>query len=91
MQQAWPAIHWTMSRQIYTAPLKSKLQWNPSIQPISRYTLLPSASLCEIVQERTFSIVKRFDALFRLTPYYLKQRRALQLLRNEIKRVRFYI
>ncbi|XP_064552137.1 probable cytochrome P450 4ad1 [Drosophila montana] len=42
--------------------------------------------LCEIVQERTFSIVKRFDALFRLTPYYLKQRRALQLLRNEIKR-----
>ncbi|XP_030572771.1 probable cytochrome P450 4ad1 [Drosophila novamexicana] len=43
--------------------------------------------LCEIVQERTFSIVKRFDALFRLTPYYLKQRRALQLLRNEIKRI----
>ncbi|EDW60846.1 probable cytochrome P450 4ad1 [Drosophila virilis] len=43
--------------------------------------------LCEIVQERTFSIVKRFDALFRLTPYYLKQRRALHLLRNEIKRI----
>ncbi|KAH8404055.1 hypothetical protein KR215_008730 [Drosophila sulfurigaster] len=43
--------------------------------------------LCDVVQKRTFSIVKRFDALFRLTPYYLKQRRALQLLRNEVKRI----
>ncbi|XP_034476701.1 probable cytochrome P450 4ad1 [Drosophila innubila] len=43
--------------------------------------------LCDVVQERTFSIVKRFDALFRLTPYYMKQRRALKLLRNEVKRI----
>ncbi|KAH8277807.1 hypothetical protein KR018_007650 [Drosophila ironensis] len=43
--------------------------------------------LCDVVQERTFSIVKRFDALFRLTSYYLKQRRALSLLRGELSRV----
>ncbi|EDW00808.1 probable cytochrome P450 4ad1 [Drosophila grimshawi] len=43
--------------------------------------------LCDVVQERTFSIVKRFDALFRLTPYYMKQRRALKLLRTEIRRI----
>ncbi|KAL7738169.1 hypothetical protein ACLKA6_006508 [Drosophila palustris] len=43
--------------------------------------------LCDVVSERTFSIVKRFDALFRLTPYYMKQRRALKLLRNEVKRI----
>ncbi|XP_017837165.2 probable cytochrome P450 4ad1 [Drosophila busckii] len=42
--------------------------------------------LCDVVQERTFSIVKRFDALFRLTPHYMKQRRALKLLRSEIRR-----
>jgi len=40
-----------------------------------------------VVQERTFSIVKRFDALFRLTSYYMKQRRALSLLRSELNRV----
>lgn len=45
-------------------------------------------SLCDVVEERTFSIVKRFDALFRLTPYYMKQRRGLQMVRNEGKRVR---
>ncbi|XP_017126253.1 probable cytochrome P450 4ad1 [Drosophila elegans] len=43
--------------------------------------------LCDVVQERTFSIVKRFDALFRLTSYYLKQRRALSLLRSELNRI----
>ncbi|EDW74218.2 uncharacterized protein Dwil_GK21813 [Drosophila willistoni] len=43
--------------------------------------------LCDVTQKRTFSIVKRFDALFRLTPYFMKQRRALQLLRNEINRI----
>ncbi|KAI8035722.1 hypothetical protein M5D96_011472 [Drosophila gunungcola] len=43
--------------------------------------------LCDVVQERTFSIVKRFDALFRLTSYYLKQRRALSLLRRELNRI----
>ncbi|BFG06003.1 probable cytochrome P450 4ad1 [Drosophila madeirensis] len=43
--------------------------------------------LCDVVQERTFSIVKRFDALFRLTSYYMKQRRALSLLRREIFRI----
>lgn len=50
--------------------------------------LLRFSSLCDVVAERTFSIVKRFDALFRLTPYYMKQRRALQLLQTETKRVR---
>ncbi|XP_043947719.1 probable cytochrome P450 4ad1 isoform X2 [Drosophila biarmipes] len=43
--------------------------------------------LCDVVQERTFSIVKRFDALFRLTSYYMKQRRALSLLRSELTRI----
>ncbi|XP_030388380.1 probable cytochrome P450 4ad1 [Scaptodrosophila lebanonensis] len=43
--------------------------------------------LCDVIQARTFSIVKRFDALFQLTPYYMKQRRALQLLRSEVKRI----
>ncbi|KAH8410917.1 hypothetical protein KR222_008908 [Zaprionus bogoriensis] len=43
--------------------------------------------LCDVVEQRTFSIVKRFDALFRLTPYYMKQHRALQLLRNESRRI----
>uniref|UniRef100_A0A6P4DWU7 Probable cytochrome P450 4ad1 n=1 Tax=Drosophila rhopaloa TaxID=1041015 RepID=A0A6P4DWU7_DRORH len=43
--------------------------------------------LCDVVQERTFSIVKRFDALFRLTSYYMKQRRALSLLRSELNRI----
>ncbi|EDV35667.1 uncharacterized protein Dana_GF12588 [Drosophila ananassae] len=43
--------------------------------------------LCDVVQERTFSIVKRFDALFRLTSYYMKQRRALSLLRSELGRI----
>ncbi|KAH8233716.1 hypothetical protein KR026_011571 [Drosophila bipectinata] len=43
--------------------------------------------LCDVVQERTFSIVKRFDALFRLTSYYMKQRRALSLLRSELSRI----
>ncbi|KAH8306065.1 hypothetical protein KR059_009576, partial [Drosophila kikkawai] len=43
--------------------------------------------LCDVVQERTFSIVKRFDALFRLTSYYMKQRKALSLLRSELNRI----
>ncbi|KAH8389767.1 hypothetical protein KR200_001284 [Drosophila serrata] len=43
--------------------------------------------LCDVVQERTFSIVKRFDALFRLTSYYMKQRKALSLVRSELNRI----
>ncbi|XP_017044360.2 probable cytochrome P450 4ad1 isoform X2 [Drosophila ficusphila] len=43
--------------------------------------------LCDVVQERTFSIVKRFDTLFRLTSYFMKQRRALSLLRRELNRI----
>ncbi|XP_002006193.3 probable cytochrome P450 4ad1 [Drosophila mojavensis] len=43
--------------------------------------------LCDVVLQRTFSIVKRCDALFRLSPYYLKQYRALQLLRREVKEI----
>ncbi|KAI8123632.1 putative cytochrome P450 4ad1 [Lucilia cuprina] len=43
--------------------------------------------LCDVIQERTFSIVKRFDTLFYLTPYYGKQRRALSSLKTEINRI----
>ncbi|KAM7345239.1 cytochrome P450 4ad1 isoform 2-T2 [Cochliomyia hominivorax] len=43
--------------------------------------------LCDIIQERTFSIVKRFDTLFHLTPHYGKQKRALGSLKTEIQRI----
>nr|AID61374.1 cytochrome P450 [Calliphora stygia] len=43
--------------------------------------------LCDVIQERTFSIVKRFDTLFQLTPYYGKQRRALRSLKAEINHI----
>ncbi|XP_005186335.2 probable cytochrome P450 4ad1 [Musca domestica] len=45
------------------------------------------ADLCDVIQERTFSIVKRFDTLFYLTPYYGKQRRALRALKTEMNRI----
>ncbi|XP_037947318.1 probable cytochrome P450 4ad1 [Teleopsis dalmanni] len=43
--------------------------------------------LCDIIQERTFSIVKRFDTLFVLTPYYWIQRSALRALKKSIKKI----
>ncbi|XP_075168510.1 cytochrome P450 4ad1 [Haematobia irritans] len=45
------------------------------------------ADLCDVIQERTFSIVKRFDTLFYLTSYYGKQRKALRSLKTEINRI----
>uniref|UniRef100_A0A1I8PSP6 Cytochrome P450 n=1 Tax=Stomoxys calcitrans TaxID=35570 RepID=A0A1I8PSP6_STOCA len=45
------------------------------------------ADLCDVIQERTFSIVKRFDTLFYLTPYYSKQRKALRSLKTEINQI----
>ncbi|XP_061396112.1 probable cytochrome P450 4ad1 [Musca vetustissima] len=45
------------------------------------------ADLCDVIQERTFSIVKRFDTLFYLTPYFSKQRKALRELKTEMNRI----
>ncbi|XP_011184380.2 probable cytochrome P450 4ad1 [Zeugodacus cucurbitae] len=43
--------------------------------------------LCDVIKERTFSIVKRFDTLFQLTPHYWKQRTALSTLERVINKI----
>ncbi|XP_054741021.1 probable cytochrome P450 4ad1 [Anastrepha obliqua] len=43
--------------------------------------------LCDVIKERTFSIVKRFDTLFQLTPHYWKQRAALSSLERIINKI----
>ncbi|XP_004534613.1 probable cytochrome P450 4ad1 isoform X1 [Ceratitis capitata] len=43
--------------------------------------------LCDVIKERTFSIVKRFDTLFQLTPHYWKQRIALSTLERIINKI----
>ncbi|XP_050326256.1 probable cytochrome P450 4ad1 [Bactrocera neohumeralis] len=43
--------------------------------------------LCDVIKERTFSIVKRFDTLFQLTPHYWKQRAALSTLERVINKI----
>lgn len=48
-------------------------------------------SLCDVIKERTFSIVKRFDTLFQLTPHYWKQRIALSTLERIINKVNKYV
>lgn len=44
-------------------------------------------SLCNLIPERAFSVFKRIDVFFKMTPYYKQQRKALNTLRIELAQV----